>query len=128
MNGIKHIKSTPYYPAINGTVKRLVQKFKKAMKTSEHDCRTHSQRLSSFLLAYKSTPHTTTQTTPSELFLKRSLRTRLNLLKLYHDPSCHYHYYEVGQNVQAYNFRNGPHWVAEVVVKNIKFLDIFISS
>ena len=42
-NGIKHIKSAPYHPSTNGAVERLVQTFKKAMKASEHDGKTHSQ-------------------------------------------------------------------------------------
>ena len=81
MNGIKHIKSAPYHPSTNGAIERLVQTFKKAMKASEHDGRTHSQRLASFLLSYRSTPHTTTHETLSELFLKRKLRTRMDLIK-----------------------------------------------
>ena len=46
-NGIKHIKSAP---CTNGAVERLVQVFKKSMKASQYDGRSHSQRLASFLL------------------------------------------------------------------------------
>ena len=42
-NGIKHIKSAPYHPSTNGAVERLVQTFKKTMKASEHDGKSHSQ-------------------------------------------------------------------------------------
>ena len=41
----------------------------------EHDGRTHSQRLVSFLLSNRSMPHTTTHELPSEIFLKKKLRT-----------------------------------------------------
>ena len=43
LNGIKQVKSAPYHPSTNGAVERLVQIFKKAMKASDHDGRTHSQ-------------------------------------------------------------------------------------
>ena len=133
-NGIKHIKSAPYHPSTNGAVERLVQTFKKAMKASEHDGKTHSQRLASFLLSYRTTPHSTTNETPSELFLKRKLRTRLDLLKPdvhkavsveqakqknNYDRRCRSREYFVGQNVQAHNFRAGPRWVAGVIVERL---------
>ena len=38
-------------------------------------------RLSSFLLRYRTTPHSTTGISPAELMVKRRLRTRLNLVK-----------------------------------------------
>ena len=51
------------------------------MKASQDDGRSHSQRLASFLLSYRSTPHITTHENPEwTCFLKRKLRTRLDLL------------------------------------------------
>ena len=97
-NGIKHIKSAPYHLSTNGAVERLVQTFKKSMKASAHDGRTHSQRLASFLLSYRTTPNSTTNEMLSELFLKRKLRTRLNLLK----PDVN-KYVSVGQAKQKNN-------------------------
>ena len=134
VNGVKHIKSAPYHPSTNGAVERLVQTFKKAMKASEHDGRTHAQRLASFLLSYRSTPHTTTHETPSELFLKRKLRTRFDLLKPdvsksvnveqakqknNHNRGCQSREYFVGQNVQAHNFRAGPRWAPGIIVERL---------
>ncbi|KAL1249315.1 hypothetical protein QQF64_020320 [Cirrhinus molitorella] len=39
------------------------------------------QRLARFLFTYRNTPHTVTERTPAELFLKRQPRTRLSLIK-----------------------------------------------
>ena len=71
-NGIKHITSAPYHPATNG--------FKNTMK-SETEVKSLNIKLARFLLAYRNTPHSTTGEPPSQLFLGRRLRTRLELLK-----------------------------------------------
>ena len=70
-NGIKHIKSTPYHPSTNGLAERFVQTFKRAMLKDFGSRPTHHQ-LANFLLVYRSSPHSTTNRTPSELFLKDS--------------------------------------------------------
>ena len=95
-NGVKHIRCAPYQPASNGAVKRLVQTFKKAIKTASDT----NFALASFLLSYCTTPHSTTNEAPCKLFLGRKRRTRLDLLllnceetgqadqKLAHDKHC----------------------------------------
>ena len=80
-NGIKHIRCAPYHPSSNGLAERFVQTFKKAMKAGNNDGPSLVTRLSRFLLGYRSTPHSTTNLTPSELFLKRKVRTRFDLLR-----------------------------------------------
>ena len=133
-NGIKHIKSAPYHPSTNGAVERLVQTFKKSMKASQYDGRSHSQRLASFLLSYRSTPHSTTHEMPGDLFLKRKLRTHLDLLRpdvnntvqnkqamqiKNHDRHCRGRQYFVGQKVSVRNFRAGPPWSVGVIVERL---------
>lgn len=82
-NGIKHTLVPPYHPQSNGFAERGVQIVKKAPKSKDVEGRQQSleHRLANFLLKYRVTPHTTTGVSPSELFLKRQLRTRLTLVK-----------------------------------------------
>ena len=77
-NGIKHIKSSPYHPASNGEAERFVQTFKHALKAAKNDPGSLNQKLARFMLAYR---NATTGVSPAELFLKRALRTRLDLLR-----------------------------------------------
>ena len=74
MNGVKHIKCTPYHPSSNGAVERLVQTFKNFMRVNASNGGTLSQRLASFLFSYRTTPHATTSVAPCELFLGRKIR------------------------------------------------------
>ena len=82
-NGVKHTKCAPYHPASNGQVERVVQILKTVLlkHTLDKSGVSQRQRLQSFLLTYRTTPHATTGRTPAELLLKRQLRTRLTLLK-----------------------------------------------
>ena len=80
-NGIKHIKSTPYHPSTNRLAERFVQTFKRALMKDFGHRPVHHQ-LTNFLLSYCSLPHATTNCTPSKSFLKRELRTRMDLMRL----------------------------------------------
>ena len=80
-NGVKHIRSAPYHPATNGLAERFVQTLKKAIVAGKSDSRSHDHKLASFLLKYRTTPHTVTGVPPSTLFLGRQLKTVLDLLK-----------------------------------------------
>jgi len=76
-NGVKHITSSVYHPRSNGEAERMVQTFKKAMKSGEGEL---DMRLQSFLSLYRVTPHATTGVSPSELLMGRKTRNRLDLL------------------------------------------------
>lgn len=51
------------------------------MKSSRKDGGTLKKKLSNFLLAYRTTPHTTTNETPAHLLMGRTLQTRLSRIK-----------------------------------------------
>ena len=84
-------------------------------------------RLSQFLLKYRNSSHLTTGVAPCELFLKRSMQTKLDLLrpdvestvsglqgcqKSYHDKHAKRREFSVGQAVMERNLRKGPKCVA----------------
>lgn len=85
-NGIRHVLTPPYHPASNGAAERAVRVLKeslmKQLKAMEQSGRykTLQHRLDNFLLGYRSTPHSVTGRSPSEMFLGRRMRTRLSLL------------------------------------------------
>ncbi|XP_055931978.1 uncharacterized protein K02A2.6-like [Argiope bruennichi] len=81
LNNIKHITSAPYHPASNRQAERIVQLFKASLKSSRGDSGDLNVKLQRFLLQYRITPHSLTGETPSALFLKRCIRTRLDLFK-----------------------------------------------
>ena len=131
-NGIKHIRSTPYQPSTNGLAERFVQTFKRALKTSESNGKPVHHRLANFLFSYRNTAHATTNRSPSELFLKRELRTRMDLLrpdssvkvaekqaeqKQQHDSHSAQRSYKMGDTVMARNYRKGPKWLPGVVAE-----------
>lgn len=129
-NGVKHILTAPYHPSSNGQAERFVRTLKQGLKNS--DLKDFHIKLANFLLSYRSTPHSTTNTTPSELFLGRSLRTRLDLLrpdlgehvskkqgeqKKSHDHHAKGREFFIGQRVLTRNLRRGPRWVLGTVIE-----------
>ena len=133
-NGIRHTRSSPYHPASNGEAERFVRTFKEAMKAGKNDGLTLQHRLASFLLTYRTTPHSTTGTPPCELLMGRSLRTRWDLLKpdlrakvsqrqfkskQRHDQHARPRSFYVGQSVMARNFGHGNKWIAGVVARQL---------
>ena len=126
-NGIKHITSAPYHPATNGLAERAVQIVKKGLK--KETVGTMEERLAKVLLAYRTTPQSTTGVTPAELLQGRRIRTRLDMLKP--SPNDHveqkqsqqksnYDSYRTtafvrGEQVYARGFGTGPKWLLATI-------------
>ena len=79
INGIMHKLTPPRHPASNGQAEVAVKIVKAALKRRHEG--SLQTRLSRFLLAYRTTPHSTTGRPPAELLVGRHLRTRLDLLR-----------------------------------------------
>ena len=130
-NGISHRRGAPYHPATNREAERFVQTFKNALHKCKRDEGTLVQKLAQFLFVFRTTPHATTGIAPAELFMKRQLRTCLDLLRLsvrdyvkanqsklqrYCDQKPQTRLLEVGQLVLVRNFREGLKWLQGRVV------------
>ena len=131
-NGVKHVRCSPYHPSSNGLAERFVQSFKQAIKAGERRGTPVQQSLAEFLLTYRVTPHATTNASPSQLFMGRQIRTRLDLLhpngratvrdrqakqKQHHDIHSRDRVFHEGQHVFVRNFREGPKWKQGVIVE-----------
>ena len=131
-NGIRHIRSAPYHPASNGLAECFVQSLKQSLKASLNDGRSLVQRVSSYLLSYRTTAHATTGIPPCQLLMSRDLRTRFSLMqpdrnktvvdkqavqKSSHDSRAHHRDWIVGDRVMARNLRLGPDWVSCTIVE-----------
>ncbi|CAF0711795.1 unnamed protein product [Adineta steineri] len=81
-HGIRHLRTSPGHPQSNGQAERYVDTVKSAIKKGiSGGGGDLKQVLIKFLFSYRSTPHATTNISPAELFMKRQLRTVLDLIR-----------------------------------------------
>ena len=133
-NGIKPILCAPYHPSSNGLAEWFVQTFKRAMKAGQRDGNSLTHQLAEFLFTYRFTAHATTNVSPSELFLKRKLRTRFDLLKpdpksfvfskqadqkAHHDGASKLRSLFPGQHIMVMDYRSSNKWIPGIVLKKL---------
>ncbi|CAB3986536.1 Uncharacterized protein K02A2.6 [Paramuricea clavata] len=75
--GVHHRRITPYWPQANCEAERFMKTVTKAIRTAHSEGKRWQSELDLFLLNYRSTPHSTTHTSPAELLFNRSIRNKL---------------------------------------------------
>ncbi|XP_052799124.1 uncharacterized protein K02A2.6-like [Mya arenaria] len=76
-NNIEHRRTTPLHPSANGEVERQNRTLLKRIKIANAEGKNWKIEIRKFLLAYRTTPHSTTGVPPSELMFNRKIRTKL---------------------------------------------------
>jgi hypothetical protein len=74
---VEHVKITARWPQANGEVERQNRSILKRLKIAQAEKRDWKSALTTYLLAYRSTPHNTTGVSPAELLFSRKIRTKL---------------------------------------------------
>ncbi|CAK1597930.1 unnamed protein product [Parnassius mnemosyne] len=80
-NGIQQRFSPAYHPSSNGAAENAVNICKKAIKKAHRESIDVDAALQTFLLTYRNSIHSSTGESPSMLLQKRTLRSRLDLLR-----------------------------------------------
>ena len=130
LNGIRHVRVPPYHPSSNGLAKCAVQTFKKGFKKMSEG--SVQDKISCFLFSYRITPQTTMGTSPADLLMGRTLRSRLHLLapnlsqsvenkqeqqKLSHDKRAVERTFVDGEKAFARNYSSiGKKWLPGKVI------------
>ena len=80
-HGIEHLTSPPLWPQANGHVERQNRTLLKSLKVALTEGKNWREELQKFLLAYRTTPQTSTGVTPAFLMFGRKLKTKLPELR-----------------------------------------------
>jgi len=75
--GIEHRYTTPLWPRADGEVEKQNRSLLKSMRAAHAEGKNWREELNRFLLAYRSTPHSTTGKSPAELLFRRKLTTKM---------------------------------------------------
>lgn len=81
INNIRLQSTIPYWPQENGEVERQNRSLLKRLIICQHEKGNWREDLQKFLLMYRSTTHSVTLKTPSELMFNRNIRDKLPFVK-----------------------------------------------
>lgn len=93
-NGIVHRINTPLWPRANGEVEKQNRTILKILKIAQLEGRDTEIELNKLLLAYRSTPHTTTGRSLAKLLFGREMRSKIPQL----ETSGHDNYLDVREH------------------------------
>ncbi|KAL9970182.1 hypothetical protein ACROYT_G022515 [Oculina patagonica] len=80
-NGIEHRRTTPLLLQANGEIERQNRSILKRLRIAQEEGRNWKSEMDSFLVMYRSTPHSTTGFSPAELLFRRRVKTKLPQLQ-----------------------------------------------
>ena len=80
-SNIRHILAPTYHPKSNGLAERLVGSFKHALSKMIEEEGDTDKNVADFLLRYRNTPHSITNTEPAVMMYGRTLRSSLHFIR-----------------------------------------------
>ncbi len=84
-HGVEHKRVIPLWPRANGEVERQNRTLLKALRVAQTEGKDWKKELFKFLIAYRSTPHSTTGVSPAKLMFNREIRTKLPVFEDYEE-------------------------------------------
>ncbi|GFN74628.1 transposon ty3-g Gag-Pol polyprotein [Plakobranchus ocellatus] len=84
--GIKHRKITPRWPQANAETDRFMRTIKKTIKAAQVKHKNWKQEMFKFLLAYRTTKHSSTDLAPANVLFNRVVKNKLFAAPIQTDP------------------------------------------
>ena len=133
--GIGHSRTAPYHPSTNGEAERFVQTLKNFLHiASPNSCELESS-LQGFLLTYRTTPHSVTNISPSELLYGRVIRNTLEIVRPVIEenvpgvmPTESVRSFGVGDEVMIRHHTGFVKWIRGVVVQVLGRLHYLVEA